>query len=57
MNNSKSIRITNEAERKLKSFIRKSPRKVYKIQFASDAVIEKINAESQPKPEGRTQLF
>ena len=45
MQKSKSIRVTDKVEKELRKFIRTSPKKIYKIQFASEAIRKKINLE------------
>lgn len=46
MQKSKSIRVTNKVEKELRKFIKTSPKKVYKIQFASEAIQDKIILET-----------
>jgi hypothetical protein len=49
MQESKSVRIRKDTERKLKRFIKASKKKVFKLHFASDAIEDKIISESQEK--------
>lgn len=53
MQQSKSVRIRKETEKKLRKFIKSSKKKVYKLHFASDAIEEKISSEEiKNKPYG-----
>lgn len=54
MQESKSVRIRKETEKKLRKFIRASKKKVYKLHFASDAIEEKIHWEEVQRQNNNT---